>query len=96
MKDSAIGGGGEAVAASSRRSDDAMASKSLDLLGQQLPQRLVAVAQDARDSTAAAPHGTVGGEGEAMAGCSRHCDDTLVNQSLDLLRLLLVLLVAVA
>ena len=34
--DSAIGGDGEAVAGSSRRSDDALASKGLDLLRQQL------------------------------------------------------------
>ena len=34
--DSAVGGEGEAVVSSSRHSDDALASKGLDLLGQHL------------------------------------------------------------
>jgi len=42
-KDGAIGGEGEAVVRSSRHSDDALDSKGLDLLGQQLVL-LIAVA----------------------------------------------------
>ena len=42
----AVGGGGEAVSEYRRHSDDALASKCLDLLGQQLVL-LVAVAQQA-------------------------------------------------
>ena len=146
--DGAVGGDGEAVAASSRHSDDALASQGLDLLGQQLVL-LVAVAQLAKGSMpqlqtlpsavmarlctgssrhsddalvskastflgsswrllvavaqlakvppiAPAPDGAVGGEGEAVAASSRHSDDALPSQGLDLLGQQLVLLVAVA
>ena len=55
---------------SSRHGDDALVSKGLDLLGQQLVL-LVAVAQLATGSTAPAPD-AVGGEGEAVGGSSRH------------------------
>jgi len=73
-KDSAVGGDGEAVRASSRDSDDTLASKGLDLLGQQLALR-VAVAQLAVVACAPAPGGAIGGEGEVVALCSRHSED---------------------
>jgi len=92
----AVGGEGEAVAAaSSRHGDDALASKGLDLLWQQLVL-LVAVAQLAKVSTTPAPDAAVGGEGEAVVCSSRHSDDALVSKGLDLLGLPLGLLVAVA
>ena len=78
-----------------RHSDDALVSKGLDLLGQQLALR-VAVAQPARTSIAPAPDGAVGGEGEAVRPPSRHGDDALAGEGLDLLGQQLVLLVGVA
>ena len=93
--DGTTGGGGEAVPESSRHSDDALASNGLDLLGQQLAL-LVAVAQLAETSTASATESAVGGEGEAVFASRRHSDETLASESLDLLRLPLGLLVAVA
>jgi len=93
--DGAVGGEGEAVLPSSRHSDDALASKGLDLLGQQLAL-LVAVAQPASASTAPAPDGAIGGDGEVVVGPSRHGDDALPSECLDLLWLLLSLLVAMA
>ena len=83
------------MADSSRHSDDALVSKSLDLLWQQL-LLLIAVAQLATTSPAPAPDGAVGGEGEAVSQSSRHCEDTLLSQSLDLLRQQLALPAAVA
>jgi len=73
--DGAVGGDGEAVVASRRRSDDALASKGLDLLGQQLALQ-VAVAQMARASFTPAPDGAVSGDCEAVAGSSRHSRTT--------------------
>jgi len=93
--DSAVGSESEAVECSGRHSDDALASKGLDLLRQE-PVLLVAVAQLAKVSTAPAPDGAVGGEGEAVPPCSRHSDDALVSQGLDLRRQQLVLLLPVA
>ena len=81
--------------ASSLHSDDALASKGLDLLGQQLVP-LVAVAQPAIGSIAPAPDTAAGGEGEAVPSSSRHSDDALASKGLDLLGQLLALLVAVA
>ena len=85
----AVGGDGEAVTISSRDSDDALASKGLELLGQQLVL-LVAVA------TAPAPDGAVGGGGEAVAASNRRGDDALSSKGLELLGLPLLLRVAVA
>ena len=65
-KDGAVGGDGDAVAASSRHSDDAPPSQRLHLLRQQLGLP-VAVAQPAITSKAPAPDGAVGGDGEAVA-----------------------------
>ena len=94
-KDRAIGGDGEVVSHSSRREEDTLVSKGLDLLRKQLVLP-VAVAQLARGSMAPAPEGSVGGEGEAVPLSSRHSDDALASKGLDLLRQQLVLLVAVA
>ena len=80
---------------SSRRSDDALPSKGLDLLGQQLVL-LVAVAQLAQLSPAPAPDSAVGGEGEAVVVSCQHSDDALASKGLDLLGQQLALLVAVA
>ena len=91
----AVGGEGEAVSTSSRHSDNALGSQSLDLLGQQLVLR-VAVAQLAIVSTAPAPDGAVGGEGDAVRVSSRHSDDALPSKGLDLLGQQLALRVAVA
>eukprot|EP00312_Isochrysidales_sp_CCMP1244_P031206 CAMPEP_0202802434 /NCGR_PEP_ID=MMETSP1388-20130828/102636_1 /ASSEMBLY_ACC=CAM_ASM_000864 /TAXON_ID=37098 /ORGANISM="Isochrysis sp, Strain CCMP1244" /LENGTH=209 /DNA_ID=CAMNT_0049472425 /DNA_START=165 /DNA_END=793 /DNA_ORIENTATION=- len=88
--DGAIGGEGEVVVASSRHSEDALASKGLDFLGQQLVLR-VAVAQLACASPAPAPEAAVGGEGEAVVGSPRHNDDAPPSQRLDLLGQQLVL-----
>ena len=74
--DSSVGGDGEAVPTSRRHSDDALASKGLDLLRQQLVL-LVAVAQPARASKAPAPERAVNGEGDAVVASSRHSDDAL-------------------
>ena len=63
-----------------------LAREGLDLLWQQLAL-LVAVAQPAKESTAPAPGGAVGGDGEAVAASSRHSDDALPSEGLDLLRL---------
>jgi len=93
--DSAVGGGGEAVGSSSRHSDDALASKGLDLLGQQLVL-LVAVAQAAVASMAPAPESADGGDGETVRGSSRHSDGAPPREGLDLLRQQLGLPVAVA
>ena len=54
------------------------------------------MAQLAKVSTAPAPDGAVGGEGEAVEASRRDSDDALPSQALDLLRQQLVLLVAVA
>ena len=64
-KDGVVGGEGKVVGCSSRHSDDSLVSKCLDLLRQQLVLP-VAVAQPATGSTAPAPDGSVGGEGEAV------------------------------
>ena len=80
---------------SSRHSDDTLASNGHDLLGQQLAL-LVAVAQLASPSPAPAPDSSVGGEGEAVVRSSRHSYDALGSKGLDLRRLQLGLLVAVA
>ena len=93
--DTAAGGEGEAVVLSSRHGDDALPSEGLDLLGQQLALR-VAVAQLAIVSTAPAPDGAVGGEGDAVRVSSRHSDDALPSKGLDLLGQQLALRVAVA
>ena len=93
--DGAVCGEGETVVHSSRHSDDALASKGLDLLRQQLVLR-VAMAQPLIASTAPAPDGTVGGDGEAVVCSSRHSDDAPASKGLDLLRQQLQLLVAVA
>ena len=77
--DSSVGGEGEAVKTSSRHSDDALASKGLDLLGQRLAL-LVAVAQPTAVSMAPAPDGAVGGEGDAVVNSCRHADGTLAAQ----------------
>ena len=68
-KDRAVGGESETVRHSSRRSEDTLVSKGLDLLRKQLLLQ-VAVAQLARVSKAPAPEGAVGGEGEAVEVCS--------------------------
>ena len=83
-KDGAVGRDGDAVDASSRHGDDALARKGIDLLGQQLVVP-VAVAQLACCSIAPAPGGAIGGEGEAVVA-SRYGDDALPSQGLDLLR----------
>jgi len=57
------------VFASCRHGDDALASKGLDLLGQEL-LLLVAVAQLAMPSPSPAPYAAVGGEGEAVEASS--------------------------
>ena len=44
-----------------------------------------AVAQPARVSNAKAPDSAVGGEGDAVAGSSRHSDDALTRKGLELL-----------
>ena len=80
---------------SSRHSEDSPASQGLHLLRQQLLVR-VAVAQPAIASTAPAPDGAVGGDGKNVEVPSRHSDDALACQRLDLFRQQLVLLVAVA
>ena len=80
---------------SSRHDDDAPTSKCVDLLWQQL-HLLVAVAQLARESIAPAPDGAVGGEREAVVASSRHGDDALASQGIDLLGQQLLLLVTVA
>ena len=64
---------------SSRHSDDALASKGLDLLRQQLVLR-VALAQLAKAPKAPTPEGAVGGEGEAVVASRRHSDDALAGQ----------------
>ena len=69
---------------SPRHSDDALASKGLDLIGQQ-PVVRVAVAQLAKVAPAPAPDGTVGGEGEAVLTSRRDSDDALTSKGLDLL-----------
>ena len=94
-KDIAVGGDGETVVLSNRHSDDALASKGLDLLGQQLAL-LVAVAQAAPLSPAPAPDGTVGSDGEAVNPSSRDSDDAPASKGLDLLGQQLVLLITVA
>jgi len=94
-KDGSVGGDGQAVVLSSRHGDDALVSKGLDLLRQQLAL-LVAVAQPAIASIAPAPHGSVGGEGEAVVVSPRHSDDALASKGLNLRWLPLGLLVAVA
>ena len=66
----------------------------LDLLGQQLARQVLSVAKAAGLALAPGKDGAAGGEGEAMAGSSRHSDDELTRESLDLLRQQLVLLVA--
>ena len=81
--------------ASSRDCDDALLSKGLNLLGQQLLLQ-VAVAQLAPVSTAPAPNGAVSGEGDAVVVSCRYGDDAPPSQCLDLLGQQLVLLVAVA
>ena len=77
------------------RHGNALTGKGLDLLGQQL-DLLVAVAQLAFASTAPAPDGAVGSEGEAVVIPCRHSDDVLASKGLDLLRQRLALRVAVA
>ena len=67
----------------SRHSDDALASQRFYLLGQQVVQ-LVAVAQAAKACIAPAPESAVGGEGEAVGASSRHSNDMLPFQGLDL------------
>ena len=54
------------------------------------------MAQPPKGSIAPAPDTAISGEGEAVAGSSRHGDDALASQGLDLLGQQLVLLVAVA
>ena len=78
-----------------RDSDDAPPSQGLGLLGQQLVL-LVAVAQPAIGSIAPAPDSSAGSDGEAVVVSSRHSDDALPSQGLDLLGQQLVLPVAVA
>ena len=94
-KESAVGGEGEAVRLSRRHSDNALPSKGVDLLGQQLVL-LVAMAQLAVGSKAPAPDAAVGGEDEAVTISSRDSDDALTSKGLDCLRLRLALIVAVA
>ena len=83
--DGAVSGDGEAVAASCRRSNDALSGEGLDLLRQQLVL-LVAVAQLALPSIAPAPDSSVSGEVEAVRPSSRHSDDALASKGLDRLR----------
>ena len=80
-EEGSVGGAGDAVDCSSRHSDDALASKGLDLLGQELGL-LVAVAQAAKACIAPALESAVGGEGEAVA--YRHSNDMLPFEGLDL------------
>ena len=76
--DAAVGGDGEVVEASSRHSDDALASQGLDLL--RLPLALLAtVAQLAKASIAPAPD-AVGGDGEAVSASRRHTHGALAAQ----------------
>ena len=76
----AISGDGDAVVLPSRHSGDALASKTLDLLGQQLRLLVVAVAQPALASIAPAPDSSVCGDGEAVCGASQHSDDALASK----------------
>ena len=74
-----VGGEGETLGASCRHSDDALPRKGLDLL--RLPLGLlVAVAQLPPGSFAPAPDSAASGEGEAVAGCSRHAHGALTAQ----------------
>ena len=54
------------------------------------------MAELASASTAPAPDGSIGGNGEGVDVSSRHSDNRLADKGLDLLGQLLVLLVAVA
>jgi len=92
--DGAVGGEGEAVTASSRHSNDTVPPQGLDLLRQQLV--LHVAVEPACPSIAPAPDAAVGGDGDAVEYSSRHSDDALVSQGLNLLGQQLALLVAVA
>ena len=68
----------------------------LDPLGQQLVRQVLPVAKAAALALAPGKDSTIGGDGKAVHDTSRHGDDALASEGLDLLRQQLVLLVAVA
>ena len=80
-KDRAVGGEGEAVGDPSRHSDDAPASKGLDLLRQQPVDLLVAVSAGGTHSLAITTDGAVFAWGKGEDGCLGHGED-LSNQLL--------------